>query len=95
MKNPRKFTKSILQKKKYNFFQEDPINKILREKHEIKQEEKDNSEDEEEEKKKKSKRTDEMLKEFFEKINMLKNASPEEYSKEMAKLIDNQIETRE
>ena len=34
-----------------------------------------------------------MLKEFFEKINMLKNASPEEYSKEMAKLIDNQIET--
>ena len=92
-KNPRKFTKSILQKKKYNFFQEDPINKILREKHEIKQKETDNSEDEEEEKKKKSKRTDEMLKEFFEKINMLKNASPEEYSKEMAKLIDNQIET--
>ena len=92
-KNPRKFTKSILQKKNYNFFQEDPINKILREKHEIKQEVTENSEDEEEEKKKKSKRTDEMLKEFFEKINMLKNASPEEYSKEMAKLIDNQIET--
>ena len=91
-KNPRKFTRPLFQKKKYTFFQEDPINKILKEKHEIKKEETINSEDEEEQRRQQSKKTDEMMKEFFKKINDLKNAPPEEYRKQIEQLIDNQIE---